>query len=84
MACGIPVISTNGGALAEVVGDAGIVVPPADSKALEKAILSLLDNPERCCELSEAGYNRVHQYFTWERTAQRVIKVYREAIDAHR
>jgi glycosyltransferase involved in cell wall biosynthesis len=84
MACGIPVISTNGGALAEVVGDAGIVVPPANSKALEEAILSLLDNPEKCCELSEAGYNRVHQYFTWERTVQRVVQVYREAIDAHR
>ncbi len=34
MACGVPVISTTGGALPEVVGDAGILVPPADREAL--------------------------------------------------
>ena len=83
MACGIPVISTNGGALAEVVGDAGIVVPPADSKALEKAILALLDNPEKRRELAQAGYERVHKYFTWEKTARSVVDVYREAIHAN-
>ncbi|MEZ4579480.1 MAG: glycosyltransferase [Desulfobacterales bacterium] len=37
MACGVPVISTTGGALPEVVGDAGILVPPADPAALAKA-----------------------------------------------
>jgi len=41
MACGVPVVSTTGGALPEVVGNAGIVVPPADSDALAKAMIIL-------------------------------------------
>ena len=45
MACGVPVISTSGGALPEVVGDAGMIVPPGDKEALEKAICYLLDHP---------------------------------------
>ena len=47
MACGVPVISTTGGALPEVVGDAGRLVPPADSESLRRAILELLDHPDR-------------------------------------
>ncbi len=84
MACGVPVISTTGGALPEVVGDAGILVPPADPVALERAIMELLDNPEQAAELGRAGYERVHRLFTWERAAQLTVDVYREAMSAHR
>ncbi len=81
MACGTPVISTQGGALPEIVGDAGILVPPADSKALEQAILSLLDDPEKREHLSKMGHARVNKYFTWEGAAQGLVDVYREAIN---
>lgn len=59
MACGVPVISTLGGALPEVVGDAGILVPPADAAALRDAIVALLNDPERRMRLGEAGLARV-------------------------
>jgi len=84
MACGVPVISTVGGALPEVVGDAGILVPTADSGALEQAIVSLLDDPDRRRRLGEAGLRRVEASFTWRNAAQKTVDVYREAIDAHR
>ncbi len=84
MACGVPVISTVGGALPEVVGDAGILVPTADSRALEHAILSLLDDPERRRRLGTAGLERVKCSFAWKHAAQKTVDVYREAIDAHR
>lgn len=84
MACGVPVISTVGGALPEVVGDAGILVPTADSKALKDAIVSLLDDPDRCCQLGKAGLERVKSSFTWKHAAQKTVDVYREAIDADR
>ena len=45
MACAVPVISTTGGALPEVVGDAGLLVPPADPAALAAAIRRFLDHP---------------------------------------
>ena len=83
MACGVPVISTVGGALPEVVGDAGILVPTADSGALERAIVSLLDNPDLRGRLGEAGLRRVQDSFTWRHAAQRTVDVYREAIHAH-
>ena len=82
MACGVPVISTSGGALPEVVGDAGIIVPPADTQALEKAILSLLDDQEKCYRLGQAGLERVRKSFTWHHAANSTVDVYREAIDA--
>ncbi len=84
MACGIPVISTAGGALPEVVGDAGILVPPADKWALENAILSLLDDPDKCSRLGQAGRERVKNLFTWHHAAKRTVEVYREVIDANR
>ena len=84
MACGVPVISTTGGALPEVVGDAGILVPPADPEALGKAITGLLDNPERAKALGQAGYARVQTNFTWKQAAQKTINAYREVIRDHR
>lgn len=84
MACGVPVISTTGGALPEVVGDAGILVPPASPEALEKAIHELLDNPNRADELGRAGFSRVHRLFTWQQAARSYTEVYEEAINAYR
>jgi glycosyltransferase involved in cell wall biosynthesis len=83
MACGTPVISTLGGALPEVVGEAGILVPPADTKALQEAICSLLDQPERREQLAQAGLARVKGSLTWRHAAEKTVKVYREAMDAH-
>ncbi|MCJ7833169.1 MAG: glycosyltransferase family 4 protein, partial [Deltaproteobacteria bacterium] len=83
MACGVPVISTSGGALPEVVGDAGLVIPPADFMALAEAIKELLDNPDKARTLGEAGLKRVHQFFTWEKAAQATVEAYRETIHDH-
>ncbi len=84
MACGVPVISSSGGALPEVVGDAGVLVPPADAEALRRAIVGLLDDPQRQRRLAEAGLARVKQSLTWRHAAEKTTQVYREAIDAHR
>lgn len=80
MACGVPVISTTGGALPEVVGDAGLLVPPADAQALEQAILKLLDNPGLAESLGRAGYERVQQHLTWTAAAQNTVAAYRQVI----
>ena len=84
MACGVPLISTSGGALPEVVGNAGIVVPPADSAALAKAINYLLDDAGERSRLACAGLERVNSVFSWEKAARDVVSVYREAIDGYR
>jgi glycosyltransferase involved in cell wall biosynthesis len=84
MACGVPVISTTGGALPEVVGEAGLLVPPADPTALAAAIRRILDHPDEGRVLGQRGRARVSLNFTWRRAAERTVSVYREAIDAHR
>jgi glycosyltransferase involved in cell wall biosynthesis len=84
MACAVPVISTTGGALPEVVGEAGVLVPPADPPALATAIRHLLDHPHYGRELGHRGLQRVRRHFTWRRAAEATVSAYREAIDDHR
>jgi len=80
MACGIPLIATDGGALPEVVGDAGLVVPSKNPEALADAIKKLLTNPELANRLSAQGLERVRTQFSWGRAARATVEVYRAAI----
>lgn len=80
MACGVPVVSTTAGALPEVVGDAGILIPPADSAALTQALACLLDNPDKRREYSQAGRKRIVENFNWKLAAGRTVEVYKEAM----
>jgi glycosyltransferase involved in cell wall biosynthesis len=80
MACKVPVISTTGGALPEVVGAAGILVPPRDSEALFKAILDLLNHPNKAKALGQAGYQRATTCFTWKQAALKTVAAYQEVL----
>jgi glycosyltransferase involved in cell wall biosynthesis len=83
MACTVPVVCTRAGALPEVVGEdgsAGVIVPAADPFSLGRAIGELLDQPELCRRMGAAGRARVEQRFTWRRTAERTVAVYRELL----
>jgi glycosyltransferase involved in cell wall biosynthesis len=84
MACGVPVVSTTGGALPEVVGDAGILVPPANTQALVDAISRIMDQPIVAAKMGEAGRLRAEKLFTWQRAAQLTENVYRKAIHDYR
>ena len=84
MACGTPIISTAGGALPEVVGDAGILIPPADPSALFRALTNIFDNPDRASELGHAGRIRAHKLFSWENAARKTTSAYRETIRDYR
>lgn len=84
MACGVPLISTSGGALPEVVGDAGIIVPPADPGALAREIMYLFKHPDQRKRMAKAGIERVDSIFNWPKAASDMVDVYREAIDDYR
>ncbi|KPJ76409.1 MAG: glycosyl transferase family 1 [Deltaproteobacteria bacterium SG8_13] len=83
MACAVPVISTTGGALPEVVGEAGLLVPPADPTSLGRAIDEVLAHPDRAASMGKTGYDRVRRLFTWQRAAQMTLETYRESIVDH-
>jgi glycosyltransferase involved in cell wall biosynthesis len=83
MACEVPVVSTRGGALPEVVGEdgtCGLLVPPESADALARAIDELLTQPARRLAMGKAGRARVLEHFTWRAAAERTVEVYREAI----
>lgn len=82
MACGVPVVSTTGGALKEVVGDAGALVPPGDAGALAQTIAALLADPERRQQLATQGRRRVLQQFSWPVAAQRLSAYYGDMLAA--
>ncbi len=55
MACGTPVVASDSGALPEVVGDAGMLVPQGDSSSLRRALLTIGTEPETAALMREAG-----------------------------
>ena len=57
MACGVPLVSTSGGALAEVVADAALVVSPGDGNALAQQIKRLFDDASLRDEYASRGFS---------------------------
>jgi glycosyltransferase involved in cell wall biosynthesis len=84
MACGTPVISTTAGALPEVVGDAGILIPRGDTRAIIESVASLLDDENKRAELGEKGRQRVDRLFNWDNAARETADYYKEAIAVQR
>jgi glycosyltransferase involved in cell wall biosynthesis len=84
MSCGAPLVSTTAGALPEVVGDAGILIPPADSAALTAAIAQLIESPATRSKYSILGRKRMLEKFNWINAARLTVEVYAEAIEANR
>lgn len=82
MACGAPVIVSDGGALPEVAGKAGIVTPAGDSAALAEAIAGLMDDPERRARVGKACAQRARTAFRWEDHARAAIALYDEILAA--
>lgn len=80
MACGVPLVATDGGGLSEVVGDAGLTVPPGDTEALAGAMGDLLAAPEERERMGREGRRRMHTEFDWTETARETVGVYRQAI----
>jgi glycosyltransferase involved in cell wall biosynthesis len=80
MACGVPVVSTDGGALPEVVGDAGVVVPAKSDDALVTAIDALLADPARREELGRRGRERILEQFCWQVCARQMTDYYRQVL----
>src|SRR3989454_2561213 len=70
MSYGRAVVSVRSTALPEVVGDAGVLVPPGDPIALGDAIAALAHDPARRRALGEAGRRRAAALYAWDRVAE--------------
>lgn len=81
MACGTPLVSADGGALPEVVGDAAMLVPAANAEQLQQAIAQLLEQPELRERLSLEGRQRIETTFSWKVAARQLTHLYHQIID---
>ena len=82
MACGTPVVVTDGGALPEVVGDAGLIVRAGCGDALRDAIDGLLRDSEQRAVFAAAGLARVRERYGWDRVGEAYETLLREAVAA--
>ena len=78
LAAGVPTVATRVGGIPEIITNAesGLLVPPADSRALATAILELLENPELAANLAAAGKEKIKKDFSMEEMLNKTLKVY--------
>jgi len=76
MAAGLAIITTAGTGCAEVVGDAGLLVPVRDSRAIGRALKQLVEDADLRHRLGVAARRRIEENFTWRAVAERYVEEY--------
>ena len=74
MAMGLPLVGSDSGAIPEVIGPAGLIVPENNPSALAAAIKRLRENPDLRCGLGEAGRQRFWAEFAIPAYARKIAK----------
>ena len=74
MVRGVPVIAADATALPEVVGDAGILLPPRDARAWADSLADMFTDADGLAHLQVAGRQRA-EGFTWARTGAETLAV---------
>jgi len=77
MSCGVPVITSNVGAIPEVVGQAAMLIDPHSDICMEQAILAMLHDADLRQKFIARGYERITG-FSWQRAAEDTLNVYSE------
>jgi glycosyltransferase involved in cell wall biosynthesis len=80
MACGAPVVVSSTSSLPEVVGNAGYLIPPDDTRALGAALLTCVVEPTVADDLRARGLAQAKK-FSWDKTARETAAAY-EAVSA--
>ncbi|MGW3104123.1 glycosyltransferase [Streptomyces sp. NPDC001100] len=80
MFCGRATVSTDVGAVVEVIGGTGLVVPPRNPRALAEACVTLLRDPERRARLGAAARARALELFTVEQNIAAFHGIYLEVV----
>lgn len=76
---GLPVASSNGSCLPEVLGDAAVFFNPNDSKDMADKINKLIINENLISSLQIKGDERVKK-FSWDKMAEETLKVYENSL----
>lgn len=79
MACGTPVITSDTSSLPEVVGDAGIMIPPKEPEKLCEAMERLFRDDVLWEEYRVRGFAQAKK-FTWKNSAEKLAGIYRRIV----
>ena len=82
MQCGVPVISSNTTSMPEVMGDAGILLPPTDVAAWCQAMLKVSRDEKFRTELAVKSIQQAGR-FSWERFIEATARGYRTSMECH-
>jgi glycosyltransferase involved in cell wall biosynthesis len=80
---GVPAVVTDVGGNGRVVadGETGLVVPPGSPQALAGAILTVLEDADRCREMGRAARDRIGQSFTLDRMVRKMSEYYESVLE---
>lgn len=79
MASGVPVVGSDSGAIPEVIGDAGLVVPERDARSLADALDRVLNDAALRETLIARGRARAQREFAWPVVARKTVELFRTA-----
>lgn len=79
LSCGVPVVGSNVSSIPEVVGDAGVLVPPDDARRMAGALIAIATEPKTRGHLSERALAQAAR-FNWEKTARQTLVAYEEVL----
>lgn len=83
MACGTPVVASDGGSLPEITGAAGFAIDPDDPRNMAGAIIAIIMQEQLAAELRQKGPQQAAK-FSWETTATETLRVYDRVLDRYR
>lgn len=81
-ASGAPIVATNDGGPSDIIANCqnGILIDPFDPKAIEKALMHALIEPEQWETWSKAGIENVNKHYSWKRHVQRYMRDVKEVL----
>ena len=80
MACGLPIVAYDTGAIKEVVGNAGIYIHEGDINGLAFAIRKLIEDKIFARKLSTMGRERVEKEYDCRKTAKKIEELYKKLV----
>ena len=82
-AAGVPTVATKVGGVVDIIedGENGLLVPPADSAGMSKAVLKIINDPAFAKKLADCAYQKVRENYSLKLMVERTLEVYRQALE---
>jgi len=77
LACGVPVVASPAGALAEVLADAPLYIDPRAPEDIARGLITVLNEPMRAASMRQLG-DQVARRYRWDTCAAQTLEVYRQ------